>query len=467
MKIHSFAALALCLLILGHPATTASLAGAAARTAPVSNANDSGPGSFRDAVNRANAEPSITRIAFTPAGLVIALHQTVLFTGAQALVIEGHGGTLDGAGLGPASAAFRSIGGGDLTISRLVVRNATAEGIDVQVPAGAAGTVYVTLSRVEILDNLGHGVLINDQEDSSTTDGVQPNPNGSAASVMVSVTNSRFVGNGYSVSDRDGLRVNEGGEGDLALVVKQTVASDNAADGIEVDERGAGDVLVDVRTLQVVRNGKFDPDDLDDGFDIDEYDDGSVLGLIVSSIASDNYEEGLDFNENNAGDLRVNLVRVEASGNREEGVDYEEDDDFAGGGDLVTVMSQVVANGNGADGGDAGLKIREKGAGNLDALLTRIDASENVIGGVSVREDAAGNLVSLVERGFAEANGGRGIDFDENADGTLTAVLLKGRALNNVDVDLRADQQSPGTGSFDLYSIEFGTTGGNVTPAAH
>jgi hypothetical protein len=51
--------------------------------------------------------------------------------------------------------------------------------------------------------------------------------------------------------------------------------------------------------------------------------------------------EGLDFNENDAGDLRVNLSEVVANFNHEEGIDYEEDDDFAGGGDLVTIMDRV------------------------------------------------------------------------------------------------------------------------------
>ena len=105
---------------------------------------------------------------------------------------------------------------------------------------------------------------------------------------------------------------------------------------------------------QVTGNGRFDPTDLDDGFDIDESDDGSIVGIVFLSSANNNYEEGFDFNENHAGDLRVDMRQVEASGNGEEGIDYEEDDDFAGGGDLVTTMVHVTANRNGAIGGDAG-----------------------------------------------------------------------------------------------------------------
>ncbi len=462
MKIRPFAVLALGVLILGHPASTALLASSG--VAIVSNSNDSGPGSFRAAIDQANADPDVASVHFTRAVSVIALEQTVIFTGAQALTINGNGAVLDGSEIAR-GAAFLATGGGDLTISRLTVRNAPAEGVAVEVPANATGEISVSLERVEILGNRGHGVLVNDQEDSSTVDGVQPNANGSAASVFVSVAHSRFADNGYSVSDRDGLRVNEGGAGDLAIVVWYTVAADNAADGIEVDERGSGDVLVYMHGAEVVRNGKFDPSDLDDGFDIDEYNDGSVIGFVISTIASDNYEEGLDFNENNAGDLRVSLGHVDVSGNREEGVDYEEDDDFAGGGDLVTLMIDVTTNGNGANGGDAGLKIREKGAGHLDATLRQIEASNNVIGGVSVREDADGTLRSLLEQVVAQANGGRGIDFDENAAGDLTVRATKSTSLANGDVDLRADQQAPGASSFVVKNVTFATRGGNVPPS--
>ena len=100
--------------------------------------------------------------------------------------------------------------------------------------------------------------------------------------------------------------------------MRWALAHGNGADGIEVDERGAGDVHVDVFGAQLTGNGSLTALDYDDGFDIDEYDDGSIFGQVVFSTVSDNWEEGLDFNENNAGDLRVNLLLVEANGNREE-----------------------------------------------------------------------------------------------------------------------------------------------------
>ena len=102
------------------------------------------------------------------------------------------------------------------------MRNSLAEGIAVQVPLAATGTVRVSLFNVDIVNNSGHGVLVNDQVDPSTTDGEQPVADGSAATVEVAVISSRFIHNGHSVSDRDGLRVNEGGDGDLILTVRHS-----------------------------------------------------------------------------------------------------------------------------------------------------------------------------------------------------------------------------------------------------
>jgi hypothetical protein len=455
-------------LTLALPVTVANLGAAPPKVVVVSNGRDFGPGSFREAINRANLSPSITLIQFVGRASIITLHQTVWFTGSQDLTIVGNGSTLDGANAdGP---AFRATGGGNLFVSSLVVRNAPAEGIAVEVPQFATGTVRVTLLNVGILDNAGHGVLVNDQDDPVTPTAEHD----SAASVEVTAVSSRFIRNGYSVSDRDGLRVNEGGEGHLTITLLSTSATDNGADGVEVDERGAGDVRVYMFASHVNGNGPFDPADLDDGFDIDENDDGSIVGFVAFSTANDNFEEGLDFNENHAGDLRVDLLQVEANRNREEGIDYEEDDDFVGGGDLVAQMLGVTANGNGVSGGDAGLKIREKGDGNLDATLNRIEASNNLVGGISVREDAIGNLTSSIERASTLLNAGHGIDFDENrataADsGDLTAKVSTSNSSGNTGAGVRADQQLPGLGTLLLSGVTLdsnaggATTGSNVT----
>ena len=131
------------------------------------------------------------------------------------------------------------------------------------------------------------------------------------------------------------------------------------------------------------QNGELDPSDLDDGLDVDEVDAGDLVGKVAASSASDNFEEGWDLNENDAGDFRVEMTLAEASRNGEEGFDFEEDDDFQGGGNLVTKLVGIKADGNGARGGDAGLKIRERGDGDLDTDIRNAQANGNLSGGIN------------------------------------------------------------------------------------
>ena len=441
----------------------------------VTNASDDGAGSFRRAIGAANLNPSVERIVFFGHVSTIILKSTIEYTGIQALTIVAGGATLDGATT--TGAAFVATGGGDLSISGLNVRNARAEGIAVQVPPSATGTFRLTLFNVTIVDNLGHGVLVNDQADDSTREDEQPPALGSAASVDVSVFNSRFVHNGYSVSDRDGLRVNEGGEGDLTLTVRFTESERNGADGIEVDERGPGDVRVDMFGARLSGNGPFDTTDLDDGFDIDEWDAGSILGRIVFSTASHNFEEGFDFNENNDGDLRVDMQLVQANGNGEEGIDLEEDDDFGNNGDLVSTMSGVVVIGNG-NGANGGLKIREKESGNLDVTLTGIYAADNFGSGIFVRESSGGSSVVRIDRATSidnklslidgELAGGHGIELLESGAGDLTATVATANASGNAGFGVFGDETGAGAGTVGLQNVRFtaantlGETGGTA-----
>ena len=429
----------------------------------VRNSNDAGPGSFRAAIEAANADDAIRRIEFENRVGVIRLKQTVEYTGVQALEIDGNRAALDGSELGADASAFAATGGGDLTVRGLAVKDAPGNGISVEIPEASMGVKKFSLIDVDIIGNGGHGVVINDQtfpEEAGNPDAsppIPPNPLGSAASVHVVVLASTFKGNGYGASDRDGLRINEGGDGNLVAVLKLVHADSNGADGIELDERGSGDVDFDIFGSQLSRNGRLNPADFDDGIDVDESLAGNLIAKVSLSSANDNFEEGFDLNENDAGDFRATMTLVEASRNREEGIDFEEDDDFAGGGDLVTRLAGIKANGN--LGGDGGLKIREKGVGNLDANVAGIEASDNLTSGISVREDADGSLVSQIRLATTERNTNHGIDFDENAAGDLTAVVALSKSANNTGFGVRADQGGAGIGTLLLDRV---TLSGNV-----
>ena len=177
--------------------------------------------------------------------------------------------------------------------------------------------------------------------------------------------------------------------------------SDNGADGIEIDERGDGNVLVNGRGPRSRGTASSIRPTSTTASTSTSTTTAASSARSSRSAANDNFEEGFDFNENNAGDLRVDMQLVEANGNHEEGIDYEEDDDFAGGGELVTVMGDIRTIGN-RDGGDGALKIREKEAGNLGVTLPNIISTHNIGWGVFVRESSGGNAVVQIENARLE-----------------------------------------------------------------
>jgi hypothetical protein len=124
----------------------------------------------------------------------------------------------------------------------------------VLVPAAATGTQIVTLRDVKALDNGMHGVLVNDQSgyllDPNSTD-----PAGSDAGLQVHILGGRYEDNGLTALDQDGIRINEGGLGDLVATIHGAVVLGNGGDGIELDERALGNAVFEVRRSQLNGNG--------------------------------------------------------------------------------------------------------------------------------------------------------------------------------------------------------------------
>ncbi len=432
----------------------------------VTSSADGGSGSFRAALAEANANPRIGRIRFDRRIRSITLTSPLVYSGPQSLRIEGEKAELKAGGLGAGQTALLADGGADLYLGGLTVRNAPGVGITVAVPAGRTGTIEVVLDEIRAFDNGLHGVLINDQSE-YFSDPNSTAETGSAASVSVKVWGSRFERNGFAAIDQDGLRVNEGGEGDLKAEIRNTVVLGNGGDGVELDERSNGSADFSVHRTDFLANGAFDPADYDDGIDVDEAGAGNLVGEFVQVRANDNFEQGIDLNENDAGNLEVRMTRVWGSNNAEEGIEFEEDDDFAGGGDLIATLVDVTANGNGAADGDAGLKLREKGEGNLRARIISPKTNENVIGGIQVREDSNGDLWAEIINAVATGNGADGIEFDENSGGNLDASVRRAHVTGNTDAGIAATQATTGTGLLTIRALRASGNGeGDVVPDA-
>jgi hypothetical protein len=414
------------------PSLTPSFASGAG--AGVVTAADAGAGSFRQAILDANADPSITRIQIAPGVGTIALASTVTYSGTQPLAIHGGGAVLDGANLPGGASALEADGGGNLSIRELTVANAPGTGLTVKVPATATGTLVVELDRFTARDNGLHGTLINDQT-FYFDDPDSELPDGSDAGVVVRVTAGRFERNGFGLIDQDGLRINEGGLGRLDVQIHGTTFADNGADGLELDERGPGDATFTLQQSALTGNGSFTSDDLDDGIDVDELGDGDLVGRFVQVVASDNLEQGVDLNENDAGNLEVTMTEVEANGNTAEGIEFEEDDDFAGGGDIDADLRNVTTIGNGSLDGDAGLKLREKGAGDLTARLVNPTSSGNAIGGIQLREAAGGEIDAEIVSATASDNAGDGLELLGSGQVRVQSLTATGNGGDRVAVD--------------------------------
>jgi hypothetical protein len=198
---------------------TAAMAGAA----KVTNGNDAGPGSLRQAIETANANPGVNVIQLDNGIGTIELQTSLVYTGTQPLRINGRGAAIDGPDNGN---GFTANGGGNLTLRDLTFQNAYGNGVFVEVPAGSAGMLKVSLENVTLQDNGLHGLHIDDQ-----VDDVNDTGSDSDAGIQLSMASSIVDGNGFrpDISDYDGVRVDEGGMGDLVVTVHKSYSGATTA----------------------------------------------------------------------------------------------------------------------------------------------------------------------------------------------------------------------------------------------
>jgi hypothetical protein len=354
---------------------------------------DAGPGSLRSAIEQANADPSVRRIRFDRNVGQIDLQSTLTYAGSQDLVIEARGAVIDGSAIGDVLVAT---GGASLSLRDLVVQNAGADGIVVQVPAAATGVVSLEMAGVILVGNGEFGAHLDDQS------------SGSAASLRLLLDRVTVANNGFAlgIDDKDGIRVDEGGEGDIVFHFTRVIVTGNAADGIELDEKGTGDVR------GVIQHSTFDdngtqpqlPSDLEDGFDIDEADDGSIVVEMVDVSASRNSDGGIDLDEEGAGDIIMQFTRVVAVDNAEENIKASEDanvedtaDPDDGNGGVEFFFVNVRSTGS----GDNGIQFEEFGNGDVNGTFVQVRSNDNADDGVNIDQtDNGGGTVRLIASEF-------------------------------------------------------------------
>ncbi len=399
------------------------------------------------ALDRAAGSYSPSRITIRR-GAVIHLDETLTYDGAGALSIQANGATL----VGPAKGnALDFYGGGDITIRGLTVTGAAEHGIYAEVPGDRTGTFHFSMTGVELRENGFAGLWIDDQVHNS------------AAGVSLRVVGSTVVGNNtagvgevltydqvLALADKDGIRVNEGGAGDLHSTIRNSEFYWNQADGVELDETGDGDVYSYIYSSRFDDNGdqlQFpdeapagfpdDPDDyekdLEDGFDIDENDEGSIYAWFSNVTAFSNEDEGIDLDETFNGSIHMAGARIVANENFGAGIQLTESEEQEGtDGDIVLGLLNVTTNGS---RDSRGIRLEEFYGGDIRGLLTRYTADGNDSDGMRVEEYDDGEIDLRIWRGAFTNNGGDGLQLEENGAVTLINALFD----NNDDDDINAD----------------------------
>lgn len=397
------------------------------------------------------------------------------------------------------------LGEPDLTIRNLTFEAQSGHGIYFEVTDDASGTVQVAMTNTHFMGQGLSGMWLEEQAGGSEGD---PDPIESAASIDLQLRNVSVTGTGYaededqscrdlaeglgcSFADFDGIRINEGGEGDITLDFRNVVVTGNAGDGVEFDEIGAGDVRGTVNGSDFSGNGdqpQF-PEDLEDGFDIDEAGPGGIHLVMRGTTVNNNIDEGIDLDESDvdeflqdivvgAGDIYFEARGVVATGNADENIkisDFVEIAEFdangeeidaiayGGPGNIILAISDVVADGSAEGRGarfeelgdgdvlgyirnssfsdnaaDDGLRIDEEDEGSIDIELTRIDASGNDGQGLQMTENGDGDIMAQITESTFEGNDNTQVELEETDAGahdvTITESTLIGHGEESLDV---------------------------------
>lgn len=422
----------------------------------VTNANDSGAGSLRQALMDGN------KIKISSEVGDIALATTLNYDGTDGLSIEGAGQTI----MANADFDILSINNGaDLRIEDLTFAGTGSYNIDttgdgkglyVEIPATAKGTVYVEFSNVTVKDVAYHGVHISDctiADRNACGNGNDGSGDGSDASVEVSVENFTIMNVGQGRFDGDGFRVDERGSGSIYFNAVDSVFDNAGADGVELDEAGPGDVEACLENTELTSNGNFcgpadglettypscfdDGElDLDDGIDIDEGDDGSIYLDVYNSAANGNFDEGFDIDEAGNGDLVANFENVDAADNRDEAIKLSEEDN----GDLEATLYMVTVTGS---KDNDGIQFDETGNGDIVAELTEVSSTGNENDGIKIEEDGDDNngdiKVEIMSSTFSDNNDGEGITLEsKTGDGEVEVHIysstFNGNGKEGIDI---------------------------------
>ena len=428
-------------------------------TAIVTNGNDSGPGSLRDALEVQQAKNIIIR----PDVDYIDIESTLTYASETALTIIGRGQIVrtdvnttllaitEGANLRIANLDFQGPGGFSVLNRGDLGAEPAGKGIFVDVRDDQTGKVNVLLRNVGVYGVANHGIHISDCSLADDCGGGSGGGGeGSPASIVLACFGCVVDDAGNGKFDADGIRVDDRGDGSIYFVARNSLFTNVGADGVELDEGNDGDVSIKVSNTTFSDNGNYcDPEfigpfipDPDEGeFDESEMvaesdipgpvvgspDDSCIerevdlydSGFVEAYDFGIDLDDGIDLDEAGEGSLYASMSRSSITGNLDEGVDFDEED----GGDIVVSFVRTHASGN---NNDDGFKMSEEDAGGVFGEAIRSSATDN---------------------------GGKGFVFEEEGDGDLIVNVNRTSTSNNDDSDdtgIEAVQEDEGIGKLRI-----------------
>ncbi len=314
----------------------------------------------------------------------------------------------------------------DVTIDDVVLSDGTGHGIYYEVSSSAGAiTADLSLKGVTLAHNGLSGLWMEEQ---ASDNGAINTP----ASLSLSLDRVRVMDNGYAEDDAqecrdnaeeegcpwadfDGIRLNEGGPGNITYESRNAQFTGNAGDGLELDEKGTGDVIAEDVNGKYNNNGfqpQF-PEDLEDGYDIDEEGSGSIYLTLTRTQVNGNIDEGIDIDEDGLGDIDATFNEVAANENADDNIKFTEDasiedaptdDDF---GSIIVDFSNLTVT-RALDGD--GIKLEEFGGGTLSGTIRRSNVSFNDSDGLDLDANQAGIGVVTLQNVTAMKNGSDDVD---------------------------------------------------------
>ncbi|MEZ4553595.1 MAG: right-handed parallel beta-helix repeat-containing protein [Dehalococcoidia bacterium] len=414
---------------------------------------DSGPGSFRGAVEAANANPSITKIVLRN-WLPITLTSVVTYTGSQSLTVQGDSPFFNRViqGSGDPCGLFDSDSAGDLTFSQVTLRGSSCFAIQVAPPSGATHEISVVLDKVVIGDvSTGLRMIEVPQSDLGWNLSMKRSRIDGCSQVGVTITESgpggvqaSFANSEVSDCGALGVSVSERQNGNVNVSFAASEVSDCGALGVSLQESQDGTLSFSANGSQFNGNG-------DEGLEVLEYDAGDLDVSLNGSVVHGNGRSGVSLFEAGAGHFELMGTFLQLGENGREGLNARESD----GGDFRATLSGVQASGNldnlslneGGEG-DAdfhvsgstlhdskryGLRAVETDDGTLKLWMSGVTVNDNGLGGLRAVEAGEGNLGLTVLASRVESNDGDGVVGDEGADGSLTFLVSGSKAIGNTN----------------------------------